>query len=80
MDLSFTEMLVIGVIAFLVLGPQELARKAAQLGRFIGKMKNQMNNLKEMAKEELLKDIKLDDVTDVKLLMKDEEDKSGGSK
>ncbi len=74
MDLSFSEMIVIGVIAFLVLGPQEMARKAAQLGRFLGRMKTQVNNFKVMAHDELLKDIDLDNpLKDVDLSIKPKE-------
>ncbi len=54
MDLSFFEMVMIGVIAFLVLGPEEMVRKAQTLGRWLGKMKADMNNFKVIAKEELL--------------------------
>ena len=38
-DAGFLEMLVIGVIALLVVGPERLPGVAAKAGKFIGKMK-----------------------------------------
>jgi Sec-independent protein translocase protein TatA len=55
MELSFGEILVILVIAFLVLGPDELVRKSRDLGRFVGRLKHQANNFRVMAEEEILK-------------------------
>ena len=55
MDISFMEMLVIALIAFVVLGPTELVKRAEQLGRFVGKLKTEMNNFKVLTREELLK-------------------------
>jgi len=55
-DISFVEFLVIGVIAFLVLGPEELVKRAHQIGRAIGKAKTYGNNLKVLAEEEYLKE------------------------
>jgi len=55
MELSFGEILVILIIAFLVLGPDELVRKSRQVGRFIGKMKAEANNFRVMAEDEILR-------------------------
>jgi len=56
MDFSFIELLVVGVIAFLVLGPKDLARYAQIAGRYFGRFKAYANNLKIMTEEELLKE------------------------
>lgn len=56
MEVSFGEMLLVLLIAFLVLGPKELAIQANKLGRFMGRMKHQWNNFRVMAEEQLLKD------------------------
>ncbi len=56
MELSFFEILLVGAIAFLVLGPQEMIRLSQKLGSFVGRTRTQMNNFKIMAQEELLKD------------------------
>lgn len=55
MDLSFSEIVVICAIAFLVFGPEEFVRRSHELGRFIGKLKTQAMNWKVMAEEELMK-------------------------
>lgn len=55
MELSFGEILLILVIAFLVLGPEELVRRSRQIGRFVGRMKAEANNFRIMAEEEMLK-------------------------
>ena len=60
MNFSFTELLVIGVIAFMVLGPEEMIRQASRLGKFIHQAKNEINNLKIMAQEEIFKQSGMD--------------------
>lgn len=54
MELSFFEVLLVGVIAFLVLGPQEMMRLSHKLGIWVGKTRTQMKNFKIMAEEQLL--------------------------
>lgn len=56
MEFSFFEMVLVGLIALLVLGPEELVRKANSIGRWMGKTKAELNNWKIMAQEEILKD------------------------
>lgn len=65
MDLSFLEMVVVGVIAFLVFGPEELIKQAARAGQFVGRMKSQVNNFRIMAEEELLRKELLEDLNRV---------------
>lgn len=55
MDFSFSEILMICVIAFLVFGPEEFIRRSNQLGRMIGKLKTQAQNFRVMAEEEITK-------------------------
>ena len=62
MELSFAEMIVIGVIAFLVLGPEELVKRAQQVGQFMAKTRTSLNNFKVMTQEELLRRSKLDEI------------------
>lgn len=54
MEFSFTEMIVVGVIAFLVLGPEQLLKRAYQFGKFMAKMRSQFNNLRITAENEIL--------------------------
>ena len=62
MEISFFELLLIIVIGFLVLGPAELVVRAHQLGRFMRKLRTQMNNFRIMAEEELLQKAELDKI------------------
>jgi Sec-independent protein translocase protein TatA len=55
MDFSFSEILMICVIAFLVFGPEEFIRRSNQLGRMIGKLKTQAQNFRVMVEEEIAK-------------------------
>jgi Sec-independent protein translocase protein TatA len=55
MELSFSEILLICVIAFLVFGPEEFVRKSQQAGRWIGKLRTQAHNIKILAEEQILK-------------------------
>ncbi|MBP7845318.1 MAG: hypothetical protein KA116_10910 [Proteobacteria bacterium] len=52
MEISFFEMLLVLLIAFLVLGPKELVIKSQQIGRLIGRWRTQWENLKILAQEE----------------------------
>lgn len=55
MEVSFGELLLIAVIAFLVLGPRELAAQSYRLGKWLGRFRTEVNNFKILAQEELLK-------------------------
>jgi sec-independent protein translocase protein TatB len=56
MELSFPELLLILAIALVVLGPKDMVKTAQQLGRWMGKMRTQFNNMKVMLDEEVLED------------------------
>jgi len=60
MDLSFSEILVVCLIAFLVFGPEEFVRRSHELGKFIGKFKTQAQNFRVMAEEEIVKKAQVD--------------------
>jgi Sec-independent protein translocase protein TatA len=55
LELSFGELLLVAAIAFLVLGPTEMVRRANQLGRFMNRMRTEFNNIKIMTQEQILK-------------------------
>jgi len=70
MELSFSEILVVCLVAFVVFGPEDFIRRSRQFGEWMGRMRQQANNFRVMAEEEIskksgLKDIK-DDVASVK--------------
>lgn len=54
MELSFPEIILVLVIALFVLGPQELIKYSQQMGRWVAKMKTQLNNVKIMLTEEVM--------------------------
>ena len=56
MELSFPEILLILAIALVVLGPQDLLKTSQQLGRWVGKIRTQFNNMKIMLNEEMLQE------------------------
>ena len=58
MELSASELLLIAAIALLVLGPQDMIKTAQQVGRWVGKMKTQFNNMKVLLNEEILQEEK----------------------
>lgn len=55
--LSGTEILIIMVVGLIVVGPENLPKAAAQLGRFVRQAKDFTNQAKERVKEELGPDI-----------------------
>ena len=55
-DSGFLELLVIGVIALLVVGPERLPGLASQAGKFIGKMKAFIANTREDIEKEIRAD------------------------
>jgi sec-independent protein translocase protein TatB len=61
-EIGFTELMLVGVVALLVLGPERLPKAAATAGRWIGQAKRSMNGIKaqierEMDAEQLRKDL-----------------------
>ncbi len=55
-DSGFLEMLVIGVIALLVVGPERLPGLASKVGRFVGKMRAFIANTREDIEKEIRAD------------------------
>jgi Sec-independent protein translocase protein TatA len=58
MEVSLGEWILVAVIGFLVLGPQELVRLSTQFGQWVGRIRHQLNNVKVLAEEQILKDQK----------------------
>jgi len=55
-DSGFLEMLVIGIIALLVIGPERLPEVAAKVGKFIGKIKAFVATTKDDIEREMRAD------------------------
>ena len=52
-DVSFSELLVIAVVALLVIGPEKLPKVARTVGAFIGRMQRYMAQVKEEVTREM---------------------------
>jgi sec-independent protein translocase protein TatB len=52
-DVSFSELLVIAVVALLVIGPEKLPKVARTLGAFVGRMQRYMAQVKEEVNREM---------------------------
>ncbi len=52
-DIGFAELLVIGVVALLVLGPEKLPLAAKTCGLWIGRLRRSVNNIQREINEEL---------------------------
>ncbi|MEZ4814442.1 MAG: twin-arginine translocase TatA/TatE family subunit [Bdellovibrionota bacterium] len=63
MELSFPEILLVLAIALIVMGPRDLIKTSQQLGRWMGKIKTQINNLKVVLTEEVMQEDKDRDKT-----------------
>ena len=53
LDMGFLELLVIGIIALIVLGPERLPKAARTLGLWVGKAKQGFNSVKNEIEREL---------------------------
>jgi sec-independent protein translocase protein TatB len=58
--LTFEKLLLIGVIAVFLLGPERLPHYAAQLGRLVRSMRDMANGAKDRVKEEMGPDFDVD--------------------
>lgn len=52
-DVSFSELLVIAVVALLVIGPEKLPKVARTVGAFVGRMQRYMSQVKEEVNREM---------------------------
>lgn len=64
-DISFWELVVIGVVGLIVIGPERLPSVARTLGKYVGRMRRFINNVKtdidrELRQEELRQALKRD--------------------
>jgi sec-independent protein translocase protein TatB len=52
-EIGFTELMLVGVIALLVLGPERLPKAAATAGRWMGQAKRTMSGIKAQIEREM---------------------------
>ncbi|MEQ4617518.1 MAG: Sec-independent protein translocase protein TatB [Corticimicrobacter sp.] len=57
-DISFTELMVIGIIALIVIGPEKLPKVARTIGHLLGRAQRYVNDVKT----DIRKEIELDDL------------------
>ncbi|MEQ1600329.1 MAG: twin-arginine translocase subunit TatB [Methylophilaceae bacterium] len=58
-DFSFAELMVIGVVALIVIGPEKLPRVARTMGLLAGKLQRYVSNVKtDISREMQLEDLK----------------------
>lgn len=66
-DISFTELLVIGVIALVVIGPERLPKVARTIGHLVGRAQRYVNDVKS----DINREVELDELRKLKEQMKD---------
>lgn len=66
-DIAFTELMVIGVIALLVIGPERLPKVARTAGQWLGRL----NRYVSQVKQDIDRDIKLEELRKMQQDMKD---------
>ena len=66
-DVSFTELLVIGVVALVVIGPERLPKVARTLGHLVGRAQRYVNDVKS----DIQREVELDELRKLKDTMKD---------
>jgi sec-independent protein translocase protein TatB len=66
-DIAFSELLIVGVIALIVIGPERLPKVARTAGQWIGKL----NRYVSQVKQDIDRDIKLDELRKMQQEMKD---------
>jgi sec-independent protein translocase protein TatB len=67
LDLGFSEMMVIAVVALVVLGPERLPKVARTLGEWVGKMQRYVNDVKA----DINREVELDELRKFRQTMED---------
>ena len=66
-DISFTELLVIGVIALVIIGPERLPKVARTIGHLVGRAQRYVSDVKT----DIQREVELDDLRKLKDQMQD---------
>lgn len=66
-DVSFTELLVIGVVALVVIGPERLPKVARTLGHLVGRAQRYVSDVKS----DIQREVELDELRKLKDQMQD---------
>jgi sec-independent protein translocase protein TatB len=73
-DVSFTELMVIGVVALIVLGPERLPKVARTAGHLFGRLQRYVSDVKQQVKSEM----DAEDLKQFKTQMQEVKDAVGG--
>lgn len=52
-DIGFSELLLVGIIALIVLGPERLPKAARAVGMFFGKIRRMLSNIQQEMEQEI---------------------------
>lgn len=66
-DISFSELLLIGVVALVILGPERLPRVARTVGHMFGRAQRYMNDVKS----DIQREIDIEEISSIKKQMED---------
>lgn len=66
-DISFSELLFIGIVALVVLGPERLPRVARTVGHLFARAQRYMNDVKS----DIQREINIEEISDIKKQMED---------
>lgn len=66
-DLAFSELLIIGIVALIVIGPERLPKVARSVGQWLGKL----NRYVSQVKQDIDRDLKLEELRKVQQEMKE---------
>lgn len=75
-DIGFLELMVVGVLGLLVLGPERLPKAARTVGLFIGKIRSTMSNIQDDLERQVRTDELKDKLKDPYATFLDEEEKA----
>ena len=73
-DIGFLELMVVGILGLLVLGPERLPVAARQVGLFIGKIRRTMSNIQDDLERQVRTDELKDKLKDPYATFLDEEE------
>lgn len=66
-DISFSELMFIGIVALVVLGPERLPRVARTVGHLFGRAQRYMNDVKS----DIQREIDIEEISDIKKQMEE---------
>ncbi len=75
-DIGFLELMVVGILGLLILGPERLPKAARTVGLFIGKIRRTMSNIQDDLERQVRTDELKDKLKDPYATFLDEEERA----